>query len=252
MEAARRELGGHARVGQWSTQKQLLARPTLGIVERPRAAEAEELELAVRLRVGKSQQAFDSEIPALEVDLFEQHIEAIARLEVAIEIEIPLQNVGHGVSELRIGTGRSDRTLERSRNRSVDGAGAEFPPVGAPRRQPLFAATLNRQFTLPSHRELESVRLVAVEVGRDAHPGLKLPGVHIAARSARRELRLVTGETQIAQRFAQGVAGAQGPYSIRLEARDARGRKPAPPKTVRRAPGALDPALDLPGFGSRR
>ena len=148
--------------------------------------------------------------PALEPDLLVEHPEAVAAAQVAREIEIPLQHVGHRVGELAVGSGALDRALERTRELARDGAHPRFAGVLPPGRLPRVGLPLERELALAFESQLEPGELAVLAAERrvaGARP--QLAQVDIAGRGERRGMRLFGIETEVEQDVAERLAAAQ-------------------------------------------
>src|SRR6185436_13882092 len=76
---------------------------------------------------------------AIEADLLVEHREAIARLEVAVEVDVPGEDARHLVGERLRSAGLLDRGLERAVDDAGDGADPFRALEGLPGGLPLVA-----------------------------------------------------------------------------------------------------------------
>jgi hypothetical protein len=105
VEATVGEARRHPRVAERRAQEHLAQRSAVGIVVARLLAKAVGLELFAQVVVGHRQDLAGTRVLTVEVYRFVQESEAIPEPEVAVEVEIPLKDVGHHVCQLGLAPG---------------------------------------------------------------------------------------------------------------------------------------------------
>ena len=210
MEAAVAEPRRDPRIAQRRAQEELAQRPPLAVVVARRIAETVGLVRPAGVVVAQGEDRPDRLEGAVEKDLFVEDLEAVAEPQVPVEVQVPLQHLGHLVGHPGIAPGAPDGGFERSLQLPgrppLPAAAHERPP----RPGPPFVATQRRDPAAAGQREAELAHLL----GLVQHRGIAVFGPQLAQIRVlgQRQRELPAGgrlQPQLVEHVAQRLAAPE-------------------------------------------
>src|SRR3954454_12188759 len=217
VEAVEVEGGGDAGVAQRRAEEHLPRRRAVAVEIDPGVAVAVGLVQPPVVVVDRRQDRPHVVGLAVEEDLLVEHLEAVPGLEILVEVEVPLEDVGQPVGQHGRAAGRADRLLHRPGEGPLEGADLDAAGERLPVALPLAAVADHLHPAAPLERHLEGGQAgVGVEEGRIAVAGLEAAGVDLAGQG----VGGVAERGALEPELAEDVRDRLAPQQLRLD-RDA-------------------------------
>src|SRR3954471_5352943 len=217
VEAVEVEGGGDAGVAQRRAEEHLPRRRAIAIEIDPGVAVAVGLVQPPVVVVDRRQDRPHVVGLAVEEDLLVEDLEAVPRLEVLGEVEVPLEDVGQPVGQHGRAAGRADRLLHRPGEGPLEGADLDAAGERLPVALPLAAVADHLHPAAPLERHLEGGQAgVGIEEGRIAVASLEAAGVDLAGQG----VGGVAERGALKPELAEDVRDRLTPQQLRLD-RDA-------------------------------